>query len=377
MSRENGGVIGTVNPTTFNKAVGMFNSKTQVLANSLQQWPRSGNQAILGAMGATPYVVAYQWSDSLGFGFKYSGPSTLPTGAGSGINYEPNTKTVLVSHNVTPFISAYPWTASNGLGTKYSDPASPPAGNGQRSSFSPSGNVIVVGHNTTPFISAYQWTTSGFGTKYSDPGTIPGGSGSNDISFHPSGTDLIVGTGTNIFAYQWSYSSGFGTQYAAPATSDGSTQSTEFNSNGTDFFAGSTRTSNYLSAYSYSIGIGWGTRYTNPGTSYPTSTVYDTVYNSVYNSLAWVSNAGAYGGYNWINSVNWGSALSTTTALPVVANLSLAFNNNGNIAFLGSGGTMGIYAFPYSTAGFGAKYSDPTYLPPTSAILNQLVSITS
>ena len=185
------------------------------------------------------------------------------------------------------------------------------------------------------------------------------------------------GSTARPFAYQWSYSSGFGTQYAAPATSDGSTQSTEFNSNGTDFFAGSTRTSNYLSAYSYSIGIGWGTRYTNPGTSYPTSTVYDTVYNSVYNSLAWVSNAGAYGGYNWINSVNWGSALSTTTALPVVANLSLAFNNNGNIAFLGSGGTMGIYAFPYSTAGFGAKYSDPTYLPPTSAILNQLVSITS
>ena len=90
---------------------------------------------------------------------------------------------IAVAHTTTPFISAYSWSSSTGFGVKFADPATLPTGTGNDLTFSPAGNAIAVAHATTPFISAYPWSVGGgFGTKYTDPTTLPTGAG-NGVAF--------------------------------------------------------------------------------------------------------------------------------------------------------------------------------------------------
>ena len=85
---------------------------------------------------------------------------------------------IAVAHSSSPFITAYPWSSSTGFGTKFADPATLPTGNGQDVAFTSSGNSVAVAHVTSPFISAYPWSGSGFGTKFADPATLPPTNGS-------------------------------------------------------------------------------------------------------------------------------------------------------------------------------------------------------
>jgi len=133
------------------------------------------NGQIFTANLASPYINAYNFSN--GFGSKWSDPGTLPTGTGSGvsINTGINPSTVFIAHTTSPYITAYSFGFSS-FGSKWANPGTLPAGNANcvtARSFS-SGYSVVVGHSNTPFITAYQFSLStGFGSKYSDPGTLP------------------------------------------------------------------------------------------------------------------------------------------------------------------------------------------------------------
>ena len=88
-----------------------------------------------------------------------------------------------MAHGTTPFITAYPWNVSTGFGTKYTNPATLPAGAGNDVAFNPAGDTIAVAHDTSPFISAYPWNAgTGFGAKYTNPATLPTGAG-NGVAF--------------------------------------------------------------------------------------------------------------------------------------------------------------------------------------------------
>ena len=76
------------------------------------------------AQGTTPFVHAYAWSNSTGFGSKYANPATLPTGAGRGIAFTNDDAVIAIGHSTAPTLSVYPWSA--GFGTKYSDPGTLP-----------------------------------------------------------------------------------------------------------------------------------------------------------------------------------------------------------------------------------------------------------
>jgi hypothetical protein len=84
------------------------------------------------------------------------------------------TSVIAIAHTTTPFVSAYPW--SGGFGTKYANPSTLPTGTGRGVSFNPVDTAIAVAHPTTPYISTYPWS-AGFGTKYANPSTLPTGTG--------------------------------------------------------------------------------------------------------------------------------------------------------------------------------------------------------
>jgi hypothetical protein len=86
---------------------------------------------------------------------------------------------IAVAHANSPFITAYPWSSTTGFGTTFANPATLPTGTGNVVAFSPVGDAIAVGHATTPFITAYPWSGSGFGTKFANPATLPTGAGRN------------------------------------------------------------------------------------------------------------------------------------------------------------------------------------------------------
>lgn len=133
----------------------------------------AGNVIAIGTSqpsGAPTPLYVYPWSNSTGFGTKYTNPATIPGGTVYGIAFSPSGNAIAVAHNSSPYISVYPWNTSTGFGAKYANPAVLPAGPGRSVAFSDSGNYIAVGHDGGASVSVYKWDSStGFGTKFADP----------------------------------------------------------------------------------------------------------------------------------------------------------------------------------------------------------------
>jgi hypothetical protein len=162
--------------------------------------------------GASPYIFAFPFSSSSGFGTKKANPATLPTAAVYGIDTQE--EQVVLALGASPYVSAYPFISS--WGTKYADPATLPTGLGQDVSFSGTGHVAVA-HQTSPYVTAYPFSGSGFGTKYANPTSLPPGN-AGGIDFSPDQKNIVVGTGANTpYMQMYSWSSGWGTKYADPA----------------------------------------------------------------------------------------------------------------------------------------------------------------
>ena len=87
------------------------------------------------AHSTTPYVSAYPWTPTVGFGVKYADPLTKPIGTGYGVAFCGNTD-IAVVHSGDPYVSAYPWTPTVGFGVKYANPLTKPTGTGRGVAFS-------------------------------------------------------------------------------------------------------------------------------------------------------------------------------------------------------------------------------------------------
>lgn len=206
----------------------------------------------------SPYVVAYKWSNTTGFGTKYSNPATLP-GSSTSIAFSPTGNVVAVGKYV------YKWTYASGFGTLYTIPASL-TGTVQDARFSPDGTVLVLVTNTTPYIHAYQWTfASGYGTKYADPAVLPTGS-SFSVSFSPAGDAIVVAHNVTpyVTAYAWNNTTGFGAKYANPSTLPaGNGLGTAFSDSG-NYIAVAHSVSPVVSIYPWTSGGGFGTKLPDP-----------------------------------------------------------------------------------------------------------------
>ena len=261
------GTTGSISVPPNNTLMAIKVTATKWMANYLYQTGAAASATSIAITHAvTPFISAYPWNVSTGFGSKYANPSSLPPGTSYGVAFNPAANVIAVGHVNAPNITAYSWVG-NGFGTKYAEPTTAPPGQGNGVAFSPAGDAIAVGNGAAPQINAYPWNAgTGFGVKYADPATLPGGAG-RGVAFNPAGTSVAVAHATSPFvtAYPWS-GAGFGTKYADPATlPTGNGYGVAFTPAGDAIALASTGTP-FVTAYPWNAGTGFGTKYANPAT---------------------------------------------------------------------------------------------------------------
>lgn len=277
-----------------------------------------------------PFVEAYKWNSATGFGTKFANPSVAPASQGYATNcikFNPAGTVVVVGTNQNPYIAAYEWNSTTGFGAKYSNPGTTSPQSIDSLAWSPAGDAIVVGGQNSSniaFISAYQWS-NGFGTKFNATYNMTGsGTQPNDISqiaFNPAGNVVAVSFVASalpppIMVFPWNSSTGFGTQYSNAANfgATNNASGVAFNTTGTAILYSASST--VLEAFAWSNATGFGTKYSNPASA-PAST------GRIARSPTGAAFAMAMGSngicvYDWDNTTGFGTKYTQDTSSNIV-----------------------------------------------------------
>ena len=211
------------------------------------------------AVGTTgwPYIEIYPWSAG-GFGTKISNPASVPMSSINGIVFSPDGAEVWMAGQGSPRVAGYPFSAS-GFGTKFSNPSSYPSGYGKGIAITPDGSYLAVAHHSSPYIHVWPVSGSGYGSKVSDPSTLPSGDGEG-CQWSPAGTEIVVTLDASPYAEAWAWSSGFGAKLTSPSTTPGpgDRKGVKFNNAG-DYVLIAHGDLVYLSGYQWSAS-GFGTK---------------------------------------------------------------------------------------------------------------------
>ena len=85
---------------------------------------------------------------------KLSNPSTLPTGQGNGVAFDPTGTYLAVAHVSSPYIAIY--KRNGDTFTKLSNPSTLPMGHAYGVAFDPTGTYLAVVHDSSPYITIYK-----------------------------------------------------------------------------------------------------------------------------------------------------------------------------------------------------------------------------
>ena len=357
------GLVGTQVVYPNNTLMCVKVTATKWMANYLFQTNATPFQVAV-AHAISPFVTAYPWNSSSGFGTKYTNPATIPTGGGNDVAFTPSGDAIAVAHDTSPYVTAYPWS-SIGFGAKYANPATLPAGGGNGVAFSGAGDAIAVSNfSPSPYVTAYPWNSStGFGVKYTDPATLPAGFGMG-VRFSPAGNAIAVVhfTSPYVTAYPWNSSTGFGTKYADPATTPaGICNGVAFSPSG-DAIAVAHSNSPSVTAYPWNSSTGFGVKYTDPATL-PVGNGYGVAFSPAGNVIAVANSSSPYiTAYPWSSS-GFGAKYTDPATLPTGAGNKVAFSALGDAIAVAHSNSPYITAYPWSSSGFGTKYTNPVTLP--------------
>ena len=321
---------------------------------------------------ASPWLFAYKFNTSSGFGTRYANPATLPSGGTStqGIAVSAAGTEVIQTTSTSPGQNAYRFTIAAGWGTKYAAPSTA-LSNATGISLSPSETAIGIAMGGGGSLAcAYRWSTSGWGTRYTNPASVPGQI--YDVCFNPDETAILMGcdSGPVIVAYRWS-SAGFGTKYSNPAslpTTDSSFtagNTVQFHPNNNACMIGFGVTP-FLTSYQWSS-AGFGTKYALPA-SPPTASVYSSYYSTDGNFLFTSPDSSASGNmavsYAWSTS-GYGTKYTNTALLTGAYPYDMVVTKDDKALVMGGAGTPFIFALRWSSSGFGGRYASPSSSPTT------------
>lgn len=114
--------------TTINDASSPMTNLTGV------KFSASG-KTVFTSSTSSPYIEAYSFNQTTGFGAKFSNPSTLPGAACYDVSVAKTNDLVAVASSSSPYVHVYPWNDSTGFGTKYSNPSALPTGDSRAIAF--------------------------------------------------------------------------------------------------------------------------------------------------------------------------------------------------------------------------------------------------
>jgi hypothetical protein len=331
--------------------------------------------SVVNSTAITVRIGAYSWSSS-GFGSRYTNP-TQPTSAADKTRFAKSTSSILYTTSTSTFgyINGFPWSSS-GFGTKYTNPVGAVGGAGNDLAFNKAENVVAYSSTSTPYISAYPWSSSGFGTRFTSPATTPTGTGYG-VTFCVDDNVLVVGHSTSpyITAYAWSNSTGFGSKYADPSVLPSARgwgmSSYDRKSLGVAYDArvAVARFNTSIPVVVYGIDTaGWQGTYSGPA-SYPAPYGSDAKFavNAGYSGYLAVSsssytspNSSPYiQVYAWTDNLGYGTKYSNPATLPTGSVADVSWNNQTALITAHTNSPY-VTAYPWSSSGFGTKYSDPS-----------------
>jgi hypothetical protein len=193
-------------------------------------WSRSGDFVAIGHANS-PRVSVYPFSVSSGFGTKVSNPATLPSTTARGVVFT-NGAIIAASRSsssaaTAAFPEAWAWSDSTGFGTRYSNPS-----NGYKQTFpsslavSQNGSLVTATtfyNDTTSYAlpSVHMWTwsdASGWGTYYTNPTGSPSSGTQNGTGINATSDAAAYAGAQSPTVRVWSVSSsGFGSKFADPS----------------------------------------------------------------------------------------------------------------------------------------------------------------
>lgn len=145
----------------------------------------TGTKSYAICNSSSPYVVAYSYTaTSNGLSFsqtKYSDPQVGISGQTSGVTFAPNDDAIFCATQSSPYLVAYTWTTTGGFGTRFTQTLS----NGGRAvettpAYANGTYHVIVGRNGTTQ-SAYLVS----GTTFSNATSVTTAGYAHDIAVHP------------------------------------------------------------------------------------------------------------------------------------------------------------------------------------------------
>lgn len=208
-------------------------------------------------------IALTAWSNSTGFGTRYTLPSAFGVNIGNGCFNSAGNVVGFVAYDGVG-LQVYPWN-SPGFGSRFTNP---PSNTYLRAiSFNPTDSVIFLGKNSSPFLTAYAWSNStGFGSQYSNPSVLPTGySRSGTLTVSPNGDAVCIGSNSSPYfaGYSWSDVTGFGVKYSDPSSISFPPNGAQFSPDG-NFIAVVGAALNFLKVYPFDSTLGFGAPVSDP-----------------------------------------------------------------------------------------------------------------
>lgn len=342
-------------------------------------------RAVAVALANTPWIYAWRWSNSSGFGEAYTGPTISSDLLNcEALSFHPAGNAVVLGGDATvDRVQAWQWSSIAGFGTKYANPSGFPTSNytGRSINFNRAGTAVAAANlqasvSNLRFL-VYTWdSNTGFGTRFTDPATTLNTNGVQDLVFTPTDQAIIYGvsssdpTNPGVKAVRWNNTTGFGSAYSSPATYadfSGSMNGVAVNPAGTAVAATGPNATTSCYAWSWSDASGFGSRYSNPA-SVQAGQSRGVQWSPSGQSIAVVYDASPYiAAWTWTDTLGFGTRFSNPTTLPAGPTFSLTFNFEGTVVFT-SGRDAAVEAWQWSdTTGFGTKYSAPATAPTSNS----------
>jgi len=357
---------------------------------------RTSDDFIVLSTSSSPYVHAYEWDDTTGFGAKFANPASLPVGATFKIDLTTyaGTKYVAASSSggTSGFASyIYPIDGITGWGARQN------GDNNQRSGLSVkwfkdaagdtfllTGSAQYAGSGSTANVNiskftgslvsprtSYAWFDDGFTELFfsvsdiayvgigSLNGAVIGGFGA--VAGGPPSTYLqAISTTESTMAFGVTVSPTSKPQGPVNALASYDI-SRSTNPRGVVFAAFDN--SPYVGAWKVESNNFALVRYTNPSSELP-GRAEGVAYRPVTSSSGEVAvahlNSPRVSAYAWTTASGFGVKYSNPVTLPTGSGESVKFNDAGTCVAVGHATNPRISVYPWSTAsGFGAKYSNP------------------
>lgn len=280
-------------------------------------WNHDGTVAFASATGALGNAIAWPFNTSTGFGTKYSNPS----GLGSIFKMVTNAAGNVVTTATFPGNpQAISWNNSTGWGSLFSGPSTSPGFSlGRGIAWHPAQNAIAVSGTSGNYLQAYAWS-NGWSTKFANPTGGTGANYGNKPTFNNAGNAVGVGIDTSPTSVDvWIWSNGFGSKFSSPSSNPGNLGfDVSFNPTDTAIGVGTrdAGSASQLSIYTWNNSTGFGTRYTTPAgyNGGETPTITWTADNK--NVLIASYGAPYVWAYSWSDATGYGTKFANPTTTP-------------------------------------------------------------